>query len=322
MPGREGGRGASRGKRQDLRRLGGGHCNPLRLRARLGTSACARGAALPSLRTAGWRPARPPGADSLSGIRAAAREGCLRRPPGPGCGRHPPACPTPPGLTALGGSRRQVGHTFRTVRRAGRAQSGAGARTAGRPRPPGSPKPGQLLRRDARGRRVEAPLGRPSRRAGSRGREEGGPAPPPGAPRLPRGVRPRGSSWGRLQILDGWARCAGSSPGRSGCSALPVSAPVPGHPGEGCQGPHPALPEHFPAHPGPHRATWLRCRSAGLWTGHSGSSTCGRSPETCKDRAALRGAPPLPTNPTEIQAQGALPPPTARQHSSGPILQA
>lgn len=51
--------------------------------------------------------------------------------------------------------------------------------------------------------------------------------------------------------------------------------------------PQPSLPGRFPAHPGPHRAAWLRCRSAGLWTGRSGSSRCGRSLGTCKDRAAL-----------------------------------
>ena len=59
--------------------------------------------------------------------------------------------------------------------------------------------------------------------------------------------------------------------------------------------PHPALPGRFQVHPRPHCATWLRCRSAGLWIGHSGSSRCGRSPGTCKDAAALSRYPLLPT---------------------------
>lgn len=62
-----------------------------------------------------------------------------------------------------------------------------------------------------------------------------------------------------------------------------------------------ALPERSQAHPGPRRAAWLRCRSAELWTGRSGSSRCGRSPETCKDRAALSRCPfdPLPQPPAQ-----------------------
>lgn len=65
----------------------------------------------------------------------------------------------------------------------------------------------------------------------------------------------------------------------------------------GVKRPCPALPERFQAHPGPHRAAWLHCRSAERWTGRSGSSRCGRSPATCKDRAALSrcsSAPPTP----------------------------
>ena len=84
----------------------------------------------------------------------------------------------------------------------------------------------------------------------------------------------------------------------TGCSAL-LPAPSWGPCGEAVVSPpspqHPTLPGHFQVHPGPHRATWLRCRSAGLWTGRSGSSRCGRSPGTCKDAAALSRYPLLPT---------------------------
>lgn len=72
-----------------------------------------------------------------------------------------------------------------------------------------------------------------------------------------------------------------------GCSALLVS-PRPGGPVEKQRrAPRRTLPERFQAHPGPRRATWLHCQSAGLWTGRSSSSRCGRSLETCKDKEAV-----------------------------------
>lgn len=95
----------------------------------------------------------------------------------------------------------------------------------------------------------------------------------------------------------------------TGCSAL-LPAPSWGPRGEAVVSPpsppHHALPGHFQVHPGPHHATWLRCQSAGLWTGRSGNSRCGRSPGTCKDEAALSRYPLLPTRPSRASNDKAI----------------
>lgn len=66
--------------------------------------------------------------------------------------------------------------------------------------------------------------------------------------------------------------------------------------------PQPALPEHFQVHPWPRRAARLHFRNAGQWISHSGSSRCGRSHVTCKDRQLWEAlSPPSPNTATGVQ---------------------